>query len=311
MTGDRALQEAEALYGLPPAEFTAARNSAAARLRDEGDRESSARVKALRKPVVAAWVVNLLVRRDAEEMAQVLDLGASLRQAQADLDGQALRELGRQRRRLVAAVAGKGRGLAKEAGVALSESVLRQVEETLHAAMVDTDAEAAVRTGLLVDPLSAAGAGTLRVASAVADHTALGGPGPAAAPTAPQPGLRVVPQPEPDREQQRREEQRRARAAAEKALRKAERDLVAAKRELDSRDHRVSDLRARTLQVNGEIDELRRRIDDLEDRLDKLDAKVGEAEEEREAATEEVTLAEQAVQAARAELDGLDSSPEG
>ena len=40
----------------------------------------------------------MMMRHQGEQMTQVLELGASLRQAQADLDGDALRELTRQRR---------------------------------------------------------------------------------------------------------------------------------------------------------------------------------------------------------------------
>jgi hypothetical protein len=53
-------------------------------------------VKALRKPSVAAWVVNLLVRREAEQVEQVLGVGEALREAQAGMSGE---ELGRSRGR--------------------------------------------------------------------------------------------------------------------------------------------------------------------------------------------------------------------
>ena len=82
---------AEELYGVAPAEFTDARNGYVKELKAAKDREMSERVKALKKPSTAAWVVNMLVRHNAEEMKQVLDLGRSLRAAQADLDGEALR----------------------------------------------------------------------------------------------------------------------------------------------------------------------------------------------------------------------------
>ena len=162
------------LYGLVPGEFTGARNDYAKQLRDDGDRELSDRVKSLRKPAAAAWVVNLLVRHHADQVGQLLELGQALRQAQDDFDGDALRELNKQRRRLISAVAGQGRELARDAGQKVSESVVRQVEETLHAAMIDSDAAAAVRSGVLVDPLSPSGVGSLKVATAVAEHTALG-----------------------------------------------------------------------------------------------------------------------------------------
>jgi hypothetical protein len=54
--------EAERLYGLPLDEFTAARDARARELRRDGEREKAAEVAALRKPVLAAWLVNMLAR---------------------------------------------------------------------------------------------------------------------------------------------------------------------------------------------------------------------------------------------------------
>ena len=104
------------LYGLVPGEFTSARNDYAKQLRDDGDRELSDRVKSLKKLRRGRWVVNLLVRHHGEQVGQLLELGQALRQAQDDFDGDALRELNKQRRRLVSAVAGQGRELARDAG---------------------------------------------------------------------------------------------------------------------------------------------------------------------------------------------------
>jgi len=299
---------ADELYGLAPGDFTDARNAYAKELKASGDRGLSDRVKALRKPSLAAWVVNMMVRHQGDEMTQVLDLGASLRAAQADLDGDALRELAKQRRRLVSAVAGKGRVLARDLGQKVTESVLRQVEDTLHAAMIDTDAEAAVRTGMLVDALAPSGVGSLKVASAVADHTALGrSPRPLsevkASADSTRPGLSVVPEPDPA--EREREERSERRAAAKRALRAAQADLKVAQKELKQREKRVSDLQAATLQVNGEIDELRRSIDALEARLERLDEQATGANEERDESREAVALAESAVAEAEAELERL------
>ena len=298
---------AEELYGVSPAEFTDARNGYAKELKAAGDKQLSDRVKVLTKPSFAAWVVNMLVRHNAEEMTQVLDLGASLRAAQADLDGDALRELTKQRRQLVAAVAGKGRVLAKELGQKLSESVQRQVEDTLHAAMIDTDAEAAVRSGMLVDPLTPSGIGSVKAASAVADHTAMGR---SARPlsevtsgASQRPNLTVVPEIDP--EERERERRREERTVAKQELRTAQADLKVAQKELKQRDKRVSDLEAAALQVNGEIDELKRRLDELDARLERLDDQLGTATEERDDAAEEVAEAQSAVEEAQAEVDRL------
>ncbi|HEX6580351.1 MAG TPA: hypothetical protein VF195_05715, partial [Actinomycetota bacterium] len=54
------------LYGLPLERFTAERDALAKELASAGDRDGAARVKALRKPVVAAWAVNLLAREDPD-----------------------------------------------------------------------------------------------------------------------------------------------------------------------------------------------------------------------------------------------------
>ena len=60
---DELLDVADELYGLPLAEFTPARDARAKALKGT---EHASRVKALRKPSLAAWVVNLLVRYDTE-----------------------------------------------------------------------------------------------------------------------------------------------------------------------------------------------------------------------------------------------------
>ncbi|MFC8598788.1 hypothetical protein [Isoptericola sp. NPDC057191] len=165
---------AGALYALEPGEFVPARDARAAALRAEGQEEAADRVKRLRKPSTAAWVVNLLAHADPDQVEQVVELGGAFRAAQDELDGPRLRELTRQRRQLVAAVAARARSLAVERGAAVSGAVLAQVESTLTAAMIDPDAGRAVRLGLLVGPLQATGIGRADVASAVAVPDALG-----------------------------------------------------------------------------------------------------------------------------------------
>ena len=164
-------------------------------------------------------------------MSQVLDLGASLRQAQSDLDGDALRELTRQRRQLTTAVTRQGRTLAGELGQKVTEAVADQVQDTLHAAMVDEDAAAAVRSGLLVSALAATGVGSADVVDAVAVPAAIGmTPRPRAMPERKRPELSVVPDPEPapddaerEREAARRPPARRSTARSPRPTRPAAR----------------------------------------------------------------------------------------
>ena len=71
---DDALDEiAEELYGVPPEEFVAARTAARDRARAAGDKELAAAVAALPKPTTAAWVANLLVRRQPGEHRDTRD----------------------------------------------------------------------------------------------------------------------------------------------------------------------------------------------------------------------------------------------
>src|SRR5699024_6203889 len=115
--------------------------------------------KRLAKPSTAAWVVNMLVRHRPDEVGQLLDLGAQLREAQADLQGDELRRLDRERRRVTSAVTTQGRRLARELGQKVSQAVADQVQETLHAAMSSASAADAVRSGTLTAALSPSGWG--------------------------------------------------------------------------------------------------------------------------------------------------------
>jgi hypothetical protein len=154
---DRAADE---LYALPPEEFTAARDRQASQARGNGQSALAAQIRGLRKPTQSAWVVNLLARERPDELGGLLDLGASLREAQATLQGDELRRLSAQRGQVVAALAREALQLARAAGRTASTTVQREVEQTLEAALADPDAAEAVRTGRLASALSYAGFGT-------------------------------------------------------------------------------------------------------------------------------------------------------
>lgn len=299
MTG--LLEIADELYGLAPGDFTAARDGRAKELR-ASDRALSDQVRALKKPTVAAWAVNQLVRHEADQVEQVLAVGAALRQAQESLDGDELRALTRQRRQLTAAVTTQARGVCADLGVRLTDSAADLVEATLTAAMIDATAAEAVRSGLLVTPLAATGVGAVEVADALAAGDALGFT--AAPVTEAEPGrpdLRVVPDPDADVKARRA-----AAKAAGKALADAEAALGKAERAAAKAGRVVDDLQARTLELSGRQDELSRRLAELESEQDELDDEIGDAQEDQaaaEAAVEEAVAARDAAQVAVDELD--------
>ena len=305
MADDPLLSIAEELYSLAPGEFTGTRNQWAKQTKGDGDAELAKRVTELRKPSLAAWVVNMLMRHQGDQMSQVLDLGASLRQAQSDLDGDALRELTRQRRQLTTAVTRQGRTLAGELGQKVTESVADQVQDTLHAAMVDEDAAAAVRSGLLVSALAATGVGSADVVDAVAVPAAIGmTPRPRAMPERKRPALSVVPQPEPAPDEAEREREA-TRAAARAEVDRAVSEADEARRKVRKAEKRVGKVQARTLQAAEELEEARGRVAELEHELESLDDDAVAAEEKKEKAAERYVEAQEVLEQARAALDGL------
>ena len=276
---DQLFEEADALYALTLPEFTPARDARAKELK-AGDAELARRVKSLRKPATAAWIVNLLVRREAEQVGQVLAVGAALREAQANLAGDELRALTRQRRQLTAAVTARARAVAAELGLKVTAAVSDQVEATLTAAILDEECARAVRSGLLVAPLSATGVGSVDLGSALAVPEALGLTArPREAEPAPRPELHVVPDPEADE---------KARAEARQRVEEAEEELSSAREALATAGSAVEELEARGLQVQGEIDELRRRLAELEAQAEEVDEELEEAEDARTDAKSEV-----------------------
>jgi len=55
------------------------------------------------RPSVGAWLANVLIRERGDQVQSMFDLGAALRQAQAQLSKDELRKLHRERRRVIAA----------------------------------------------------------------------------------------------------------------------------------------------------------------------------------------------------------------
>jgi hypothetical protein len=288
------LSIADELYGLPLPDFTPARDAKAKELKGT---DLAKPVKALKKPSLAAWVVNLLVRRDTAQVEQVLSVGEALREAQASMSGDALRELTRQRRQLTAAVTTQARRTAREEGTKVTDAVADQVEATLTAAMVDAECARAVRSGMLVAALATTGLDPADVAGAVALPEALGFEATAReAEPPPRPELRVVPDPEADR---------KAVAAAEQTLAAAQAELDDATEEYDQAKAAYDELAARSLQVQAEIDELRGKLADLESTAEEVDDELSDADDTRNEAEDAVREAQRSRDAAAAALARL------
>ncbi|MBN6055456.1 hypothetical protein JYK22_26210, partial [Nonomuraea sp. RK-328] len=152
LTGVDLDEVADRLYGLPPSEFTAAREAEARAAKDAGDTRLSREIGRLRKPTVSAWAVNRAVREHPDDLRELLEVGEELRRAWAAHDAEALAEVARRR----GAVTGRvGRLVKEDAGLSAAAAV--EVDRTLDAAVVDEGAAAEVRQGRLVRPLEYSG----------------------------------------------------------------------------------------------------------------------------------------------------------
>jgi len=268
---DRAAEE---LYALPPAAFTAARNAAAA-----AHPALAKAVKALRKPTVAAWAVNLLAAHG--ELGEAITLSAALHEAQEELDGAELSRLGKQRRALVAALARQAVDLAQQQGVAVSAAARDDVEKTINAAVVDAAAGAAVLSGRLVRPLQASGVDGVDLTDAV------GGSVPEA----------------PEEKQTDELAERRAQREAERAAREAQRAADVSASELERVEAALARARDRARQLGERVEALRAELARVVE-----DAATAESEAEslgaqRQDAAARARTAATAAEAAQARLD--------
>ncbi|MEU8815631.1 hypothetical protein [Actinoplanes sp. NPDC048796] len=242
------------LYEAPPEGFVAARTAAVEDARKAGDKATAKRLAALKKPTVAAWVVNLLALRRPELVEELADLATALREAQRGLDGDALRELTAQRRQVVSALVNAAGKLARaeEPGLKLP---LGEVEATLTAAMAEPEVAAQVRTGRLIRAATYAGFGEvprprLRLVTDVPDED----DDEAEVIELPQPSARERAAEERRRREreQRKRELRRRLGTAQSAERRADEQLEKAEGAERDAGHVVEDL-------DAELAELERR----------------------------------------------------
>ncbi|MFG1626870.1 hypothetical protein [Kribbella sp. NPDC049227] len=154
-------EAADALYAAPAADFIATRNELAKQLKADGDQLGSTRLKAMRKPTVAAWVTNLIARKLPDELDDLLALGDEFREATADLDGDRLRELTPRRHQMLDKLAKEATRVAGDEGQKVSADVGQKLRETLDAALVDPAAGDAVREGRLSSALRHVGFGVV------------------------------------------------------------------------------------------------------------------------------------------------------
>lgn len=234
------------LYALDPGEFVETRNARVKEAKAAGAKDLAAEIGKLRKPTVIAWVINTLARELPDEVAGLLQLGEALRDAQRHLSGSDLRKLTAQRQQVVRAIAKRAGELAAEHGREINEDGLREVAQTLHAALADPSVAERVRAGTLESAETYSGFGPTGL-SAVPDEAPRAEPTRARAP-----------------ERKRRPDKSAKLAAAQRELDEATEALAAAKRGL-------ANARAEEGRAQQDLDDIDQRIADLRDELDRAE----------------------------------------
>ncbi|KAB1145881.1 hypothetical protein ACLQ20_02120 [Micromonospora sp. DT46] len=292
------------LYTTPPDRFVAIRDEAVAEARRAGDPKAAREIARLRRPTVAAWLVNLLAIRRPELVADLAQLAEALRTAQRELRGPRLRELSTQRRAVVGALVAEVRKLAAGAEEAppAGKLPLGEVEATLNAALADTDVAEQVRSGRLLRAATYAGFGEV-----------------------PRPQLRLVtggeePEPEPrpeptgkqrggvDRAALRAEQAERA-ARAERARRRRalEKELARARTDQERAEAELAGATAAERDGVGALDAIEAELAELERRRAVAEQDLSRARLARRGAERTVTAARRRAGEVEAAVEALDA----
>ncbi|TDC52121.1 hypothetical protein E1212_09785 [Jiangella ureilytica] len=289
---------ADELYALPPEEFVEARNALAKKVKSEGAADVAARIKALRKPTLAAWLTNRLARRHADEVAELAELGERMREAMSGMDGAALRELTGERKKQVDTLLKAARKIAKDAGQKASPDLIETIAGSLEAAIADPRAAEQLLAARLSHGLQHVGFGAVDDDGEPAEVISLS-------------EARVA-------RGQRLETTRRSRSkgdspaeeeatdadeaesddeAAEQAVDGDE--VAAAQRDLEQAETAVDDAEEQVDDAEAALDEQRRRLEEAQATAERLTEELAAARRELEQARDDVESAEDDVEAAR------------
>ncbi len=292
---------ADELYGLSLEDFVATRTARVKQARTEGDRPLADLIGSLRKPTVAGWLTNQLVRSHRDEMDLLLDLGRELRDVMADVGGAELRDLTKQRYQLVSALVQAARALARKRGRPASDDVAQSVRATLEATLADDESAELVTAGRLVDALAVSGFG---LGSPGADRERDGARSSSARSSAARSSAAPPAEPPADLDAQRRRHERKlAQRDVEAAQSAAKRAAEAARRageKLQQAQLERDEMVATVERLREELEQAESAAVTLEQSAERAQAAADDAVAEARGSDEEVAAAE----ARLAELEG-------
>jgi DNA repair exonuclease SbcCD ATPase subunit len=159
-------QRLDDLYREHPDGFVSARNELAKDLRSASDRGESDRIKKLRRPTAAAWLINHAALESPKQLKEFADASKNLERAQGralegdDEGADEWRAAATRERDAIAATVELAERLAREAGHPASERALELAGQTLRAATADPELRERVVSGRLERERSGATLGT-------------------------------------------------------------------------------------------------------------------------------------------------------
>jgi hypothetical protein len=298
----------DALFRLPLAEFTAARNALVSKLKKSDKLEEAERVRALEKPPVSAWAINQAYWNDPKSFERLISVGERFRQAQAaQLAGKRVNmaDTLEARREAVTELHQRVTGLLKEARHPASPDMMRRVTATLEALAAYGTHPDAPRAGRLTGDLEPPGFEAL---SALAPPA-----GPSGKPSGS--ATRVLPFRQPQkksggrRSAEQREQERLARlAAATQAIREADDALRAARQVAQRAETALKKAAARAKEAEKAKAAIETEFETLSAEAERARAEARRMAAEAEEAVQATEEAERALAKARAERDALSST---
>ena len=301
----------DALFQVPPAEFTAARNTLAGKLKKAGRDDEADRVKAIPKPSLPAWAVNQLYWRHRKAFDQLIEAGERFRKAQgAQLSGKDadLRGPLDARREALSALTRLAASVLKQAGHNAAPDLTRRVTTTLEALATYGAHPGAPPAGRLTDDIDPPGFEALAALVPQVGRSKRADAEPS----------RVIPfqqkrEPKagkkkgsPEEEARRRDEERKAAiAAAKAALAESERALREAKKDAEQAEAELKKAAARAKEADNEKAEIEKRYEKATAAADEARQEARRVASKAEEAAQAVEDAERALEKAKRDVEKL------
>jgi hypothetical protein len=148
-------EQAIELFAEPLDRFTSARNELASELKEKGQNAEAGKVRALKKPNLAAWAINQLARSRKQDVAELLEVTEQMTVASTP---QEVREAIEERNRRVRALVDAAETILEEGGHSAGASTLQQIMRTFYAAHPEGERDRLLH-GTLERPLDSSGFG--------------------------------------------------------------------------------------------------------------------------------------------------------